>query len=106
MLICNLFQIYIRSFSNRAQTIANRGSPGQHLGLKVSDGEIIGSNIIICRQRGFCDFRMEIFDSISSVEDKLVLGSVCFSSKSFMNSSLVVGPRLGSISPDKRRRIN
>lgn len=52
MLICNLFQIYIRSFSNRAQTIANRGSPGQHLGLKVSDGEIIGSNIIICRQRG------------------------------------------------------
>ena len=52
MRICNLIEASIRSFSNRAQTIANRGSPGQHLGLKVSDGEAIKSKMIICRQRG------------------------------------------------------
>ena len=52
MRICNLIVICVRFYSNRAQTIANRGSPGQHLGLKVSDGELIKSRMIICRQRG------------------------------------------------------
>ena len=50
--IPGIFNSTLRSFSNRSQTIANRGSSGKSLGLKVGDGEKVNPPKILCRQRG------------------------------------------------------
>ena len=47
-----MFNSTLRTFSNRSQTIANRGSRGKRLGLKVGDGEKVKPPKILCRQRG------------------------------------------------------